>query len=200
MSLHDQRGVSPARVARLHTMSDAHGAGDHRSRTVGRPTARCDAPMTNGFSNGSPSSGHKPCGTAETSRLAEVVGHLRLALSRNARQLHQQGLPVPREVEELAALLTHLAGMRQGPPIVSDQLAATAPPRRPDRLLMTKQEAAMRLGVSVRTLERLVATGRLPQVHVERLARFRVRDLEAYVSGLPASQSPQSDSGAPDPD
>jgi hypothetical protein len=39
------------------------------------------------------------------------------------------------------------------------------------------------LGVSVRTIERLVATGRPRQVHVERLARCRVRDLEAYVDG-----------------
>ena len=54
----------------------------------------------------------------------------------------------------------------------------------PDRLLVTKAEAAERLGVSVRTIERLVATGRLPQVHVERLARFRVSDLEAYVNSL----------------
>ena len=52
---------------------------------------------------------------------------------------------------------------------------------------MTKGEAAERLGVSVRTIERLVATGRLPQVHIERSARFRVRDLEAYVDGLTES-------------
>ena len=45
-------------------------------------------------------------------------------------------------------------------------------------------EAAQRLCVSVRTVERLVATGRLPQVRVERLARFRVSDLEAYVNSL----------------
>ena len=54
---------------------------------------------------------------------------------------------------------------------------------------MTKGEAAERLGVSVRTIERLVATGRLPQVHIERSARFRVRDLEAYVDGLTGSAS-----------
>ena len=58
----------------------------------------------------------------------------------------------------------------------------------PDQLLITKGEAAERLGVSVRTLERLVATGRVPQVHIERLARFRVKDLESYVDGLPESR------------
>ena len=63
----------------------------------------------------------------------------------------------------------------------------------PDRLLITKAEAAERLGVSIRTVERLVATGRLPQVHVERLARFRVRDLETYVDGLVEAQTGTGD-------
>ncbi len=54
----------------------------------------------------------------------------------------------------------------------------------PDRMLVTKHEAAQLLGVSVRTVERLVAAGRLQQVQVERLARFRIGDLEAYVHGL----------------
>lgn len=58
---------------------------------------------------------------------------------------------------------------------------------------MTKGEAAERLGVSVRTIERLVATGRLRQVHVERLARFRVRDLEAYVDSLADGDAHDSD-------
>ena len=65
----------------------------------------------------------------------------------------------------------------------------------PDRLLVTKAEAAERLGVSVRTIERLVATGRLPQVHVERLARFRVSDLEAYVNSLAENRLPTPTQG-----
>jgi excisionase family DNA binding protein len=40
-------------------------------------------------------------------------------------------------------------------------------------MLVTKHEAAQLLRVSVRTVERLVAAGRLQQVQVERLARFR---------------------------
>ena len=50
-----------------------------------------------------------------------------------------------------------------------------------------KHEGAQRLGVSIRTVERLVAASRLQQVQVERVARFRVGDLEAYVHGLAAS-------------
>jgi excisionase family DNA binding protein len=52
------------------------------------------------------------------------------------------------------------------------------------RLLLTKSEAAEQLGVSVRTIERLISAGRLPLVHVEGAARVRVADLGAYVQGL----------------
>lgn len=52
------------------------------------------------------------------------------------------------------------------------------------RLLITKSEAAEQLGVSLRTIERLIAAGRLPLVHVEGAARVRVADLGAYVQGL----------------
>ena len=54
------------------------------------------------------------------------------------------------------------------------------------RLLITKSEAAEQLGVSVRTIERLISAGRLPLVHVEGAARVRVADLGAYVQSLDA--------------
>ena len=54
------------------------------------------------------------------------------------------------------------------------------------RLLITKSEAAEQLGVSLRTVERLIAAGRLPLVHVEGAARVRVADLGAYVQSLDA--------------
>jgi excisionase family DNA binding protein len=54
------------------------------------------------------------------------------------------------------------------------------------RLLITKSEAAEQLGVSVRTIERLISAGHLPLVHVEGAARVRVADLGAYVQSLDA--------------
>lgn len=125
--------------------------------------------------------------------MPEALHHLAFALSGHVRRLHFQGIAVPREVEELAAFLRLLARTRQEPPVVA---IATEPghySRMPDQLLITKGEAAERLGVSVRTLERLVATGRVPQVHVERLARFRVKDLESYVDGLVESRTDDLD-------
>ena len=56
------------------------------------------------------------------------------------------------------------------------------------RLLITKSEAAEQLGVSVRTIERLITSGRLPLVHVEGAARVRVADLGAYVQSLDANR------------
>jgi len=58
---------------------------------------------------------------------------------------------------------------------------------------VTKAEAADQLGVSVRTVERLIAAGRLPLVHVEGAARLRVADLEAYVDALVPLDTDQSE-------
>ena len=48
--------------------------------------------------------------------------------------------------------------------------------------LLTQQEAAKYLKVSLKTLRRLVREGRLPEVRLgPRLPRYRVRDLDALV-------------------
>jgi excisionase family DNA binding protein len=122
-------------------------------------------------------------------RVLETVRHVTLALSRHVRHLHLEGVPVPREVEELTSFLVHLARVRQAPPALADTSETDHHAHVPDRLLVAKHEAAERLGVSVRTVERLVAAGRLRQVQVERLARFRVSDLTAYVHGLAGAEA-----------
>ena len=63
------------------------------------------------------------------------------------------------------------------------------------RLLVTKAEASVQLGISVRTVERLIAAGRLPLVHVEGAARLRVADLEAYVDALVPPDTEESERG-----
>ena len=123
-----------------------------------------------------------------TPGVLQVVSHLTVALSRHVRQLRHWGQPVPREIEELAALLLFVARSCQDLPDLPTDAGPPDHPRMPNRLLLTRDEAAALLGVSVRTIARLVSTGRLPQVRVERLARFRVSDLEAFVGSL--SQQP----------
>jgi excisionase family DNA binding protein len=114
----------------------------------------------------------------------ELARHLAVAMSLHIRNLRQTGAAVPAEVEELADFLARCVRRRpQATPVADDSDAAHSR-RVADRLLVTKGEAAERLSVSVRTVERLVAAGRLPLVHVERAARFRVSDLETYVHDL----------------
>ena len=120
--------------------------------------------------------------------------HLALALTRYVRQLCKDGLTVPPVIDELAALLTLYAKSRQVAPSVAgdDDMSHDVPNVR--RLLITKAEAADQLGVSVRTVERLIAAEKLPLVHVEGAARLRRADLEAYVDTLvsvDATQSPK---------
>jgi len=141
------------------------------------------------FNHGYPPPESGACAAAGSQRVPEALHHLAFALSGHVRRLHFQGIAVPREVEELADFLRRLARTRQEPPVVANTSGTGHYSRMPDQLLITKGEAAERLGVSVRTLERLVATGRVPQVQIERLARFRVKDLESYVDGLVESRT-----------
>jgi excisionase family DNA binding protein len=124
----------------------------------------------------------------------QIVRHLALALMRHVQHLRKNGLHVPPEIDELAAFLTHCVRVRPQTTRVADDLEAPHHGRVAGRLLVTKAEAAERLGVSVRTVERLVAAGRLPLVHVEHAARLRVSDLEAFVNNLAEDQAPQQDS------
>jgi excisionase family DNA binding protein len=127
----------------------------------------------------------------------ELVRHLAVALSLHVRNLRHTGAAVPAEVEDLAGLLTRCVRTRPNATPVDGGSGAAHSRRVADRLLVTKGEAAERLSVSVRTIERLVAAGRLPLVHVERAARFRVSDLETYVHDLSEAQVPQSGAGDP---
>jgi excisionase family DNA binding protein len=129
-------------------------------------------------------------GPGGASQPPELVRHLAVALSRHVRDLRRAGTFIPAEVEELATFLAQAVRSRPQATPVADVTEAEHPPPVVERLLVTKGEAAERLGVSVRTIERLVSARRLPLVHVERAARFRVSDLKAYVHGLAAEDTP----------
>lgn len=139
--------------------------------------------MSDGFHRDQPSLNPAPRETGPQ-RIPEFVKHLTFALTAHVRRLRHEGLPVPAEFEELTSFLAHCAWSRPGAPDIADEHNEGQHAQMSDRLLVTKGEAAEWLSVSIRTIERLVATGRLPQVHVERAVRFRVRDLQAYVDGL----------------
>jgi excisionase family DNA binding protein len=95
-------------------------------------------------------------------------------------------------IDELAAFLTQYVRTRQAVTGVNSDFA-TSQDVPAVRLLITKAEAADQLGVSVRTVERLISAGRLPLVHVEGAARLRVADLHAYVDALDPLDTEQSE-------
>jgi excisionase family DNA binding protein len=127
-----------------------------------------------------------------------VLTHLALAITRYVRQLRKNGLPVPSMLEELAAFLTLYVRTRQAATGVDGDYGTRQDVSVVGRLLVTKAEAAEQLGISVRTVERLIAAGRLPLVHVEGAARLRVADLEAYVDALVPPDTEQSERGNAD--
>ena len=96
------------------------------------------------------------------------------------------------EVDELATFLAHTVRTRPRATPLDDEGDAGHSPGVTDRLLVTK-EAAGRLGVSVRTIERLVVAGRLPLVHVERAAPSASPTSRAFVHDLSEEQATECD-------
>jgi excisionase family DNA binding protein len=122
---------------------------------------------------------------------AELIAHLVIALSRYRGDLRAEGGRVPAQIEDLIAFLADRVRARHDVPMLHPWCASSAPSAASRRLLITKREAAEQLGVSLRTIERLISASRLPLVHVEGSARVRVTGLEAYVQGLEADGGPK---------
>jgi len=55
--------------------------------------------------------------------------------------------------------------------------------------MMDLREVATRLSVSIRTVERLIASGELRAVRVRRSVRVTPEGLDAYISGLPCQSA-----------
>lgn len=116
---------------------------------------------------------------------AEDAGHLAVAVRLYRHSARAQGIAVP---STFAAYETELASRamkgQEGTPL--DDLWAVAKPGpmpTPPRLL-TIQEAAYAMHMSLRTAKRRVAEGTLPSVKVGGLTRVRVGDLDAYLERL----------------
>lgn len=108
--------------------------------------------------------------------------HLARAIEAHARWCRANGVRLPAALGDLALLAT--AGQGTTNANLAEELAddgAMSP------LVYTYAEAAERLRVSERTVQRLVAEGRLPAVEVgTRNPRITRQDLEEYVAGLRA--------------
>ena len=110
--------------------------------------------------------------------------HLAAALSAHERRLRRDGAVVPAMFTDLAGLLRDCVRARQATTTLCNGTAECDHEPMAERLLLTKKEVADQLGVSIRTVERLVAANHIPLVSVEGARRIRVSDLGEYVDGL----------------
>lgn len=128
----------------------------------------------------------------------ELFAHLALALSRYVPEgqalARQNGLTVPPELLTMAERFAELsrdqsASTRQGATTLAPPAGTEQAGHMTNFPLLTKREAASSLRVSVRTLERLIASGALVAVKVEAATKVRRVDLDAYVAGLGPSRT-----------
>ena len=121
-----------------------------------------------------------------------LLGHLAVALSHYVEQARRQGLELPDEVRALAAWTLRLAqasGAATSRPQTTelDCRFTTSDPSGMSEptLLLRPEDAAVALGVSRRTVERLISSGELPTVQLGRSVRVPRDRLRQYVASLP---------------
>ena len=163
--------VSPVRLS-VATQHDSLGPTVSQDRSGLDHRRDSERPLSTGLSGGCPD------------QASEFVAHLSLALTRYARHLRRDRLAVPPVIDELAALLVRCVRTRPTTTRVDEEGSTTQGDAVARQLLVTKAEAAESLRVSVRTVERLIAGGQLPLLHIERASRLRLADVEAYIDSL----------------
>lgn len=118
-----------------------------------------------------------------------IAAHLVLAIARYEREASRDGFVIPREVDAVRVWLTDLAQARPHPTHVAQPLDVGEPEDVARRMLLSKREASSLLGVSVRTVERLIARGDLAAVRIGTAAKIRSTDLDDYVERLGSGSS-----------
>lgn len=131
-------------------------------------------------------------GSPNGAQVSELLEHLAVAMTRHVRHLRQDAILVPPSIDELTTILVRCVQTRPAAtpvePVWTTGNRAAQDDQVVRRLLVTKAEAADLLGVSIRTVERLIAGGQLPLLHIERASRLRLADIEAYVDSLGAGE------------
>lgn len=113
----------------------------------------------------------------------EVTGHLVMAIEGYVESLGRQRLRVPSALPHLARVMRQrLTKVQDGSFI--DALAEALNDVHMDRVLFTLEETADALGVSVSTVKRLTADGKLQTVKVAGARRVHTDDLRAYTDQL----------------
>lgn len=111
---------------------------------------------------------------------AVMAEHLVRALAEHERWCRTNRVEVPGELRDLLKALSARDG--QGRPPLGDGNAGGD--HESMLLALDYAAAGTRLGVSERTVRRIVADGRLPAVSISGCRRIRVADLADYVESL----------------
>lgn len=112
-----------------------------------------------------------------------VAGHLATAIRVHREWAARVGLRLPPELADMQESLTSAARQRQQTTELEDLFRLRDRPVVPP-MLLTHEQTAAALGVSVRSVQRLVASGELRSVAIGGSARIRVADLTRYVDQL----------------
>ena len=118
-----------------------------------------------------------------------IAGHLAIAIARYEKEAARDGFALPIAVVGLRQFLQELATARplatreDSPAPDGDSLGMA------NRILLGKREVAGLVGLSVRSVERLIASGALPAVTVCGRTKVRRADLDAYVAQLSGPRS-----------
>ena len=115
-----------------------------------------------------------------------TAGHLVRAIDEHLRWCRTNAIDPPDELLRLLGHVSMVARNGQQRPTVAPPLVV-AHDRDMQLLTLTYEAAARRLGVSARTVRRLVADGALAAVSIAGARRIRTADLGAYVDSLVAS-------------
>lgn len=111
-----------------------------------------------------------------------LLRHLEVALRRHVEALRRDGRPVPGCVVSAVTTVAtiRLAATRLDPSV------DTADAGEVPSLLLVKRDAGRLLGVSERTIERLISAGKLPAVRLDGALRIHRADVAAFADSLPA--------------
>ncbi|BCB79141.1 hypothetical protein GCM10022251_19660 [Phytohabitans flavus] len=109
-----------------------------------------------------------------------LAAHLAVALRRHLRTLRADGVPPPAALVALAdALLSGQERPKLGCWCGCADAGTTVAPGA--AATVDAATAAGLLGISVRSLRRLAASGQIPQVRIGRRVRYRLADLERFL-------------------
>ncbi len=119
---------------------------------------------------------------------AEVAGHVCIALQQHRNWGRRAGLALPEELPEIERALAIRARRGQtGTPV--EDLWQVRHAEQVSPKLLSYAATAQVLGISERSVKRIIATGDLRPVKIGGSSRIRVEDVDSYIARLTESAS-----------